>query len=374
MTDRKTIDRIIRYHLRLDGLTRATLLEIQNDLAKVIASIDNAISGHAASIRTVELGRSLNEANHTLRQILRSKLGESLDAVVDTSGTLALEITPNLVGSSVVAKLEIPLDAMAAVTAAPYDGMFWQEWGTQLADETIGTINSQLRMALSLGETASTASKRLQSVLGHSKTSAERLVRTAMSATANRARVAAMKNIAEVKGWQFVSVLDGRTSKICASLDGKSFAKDASDIPWPPRHPNCRSIIVPVTDIDEKLTINRPYVRGTKSLADMGPEYRKMAKDRLGDKWWRLSEEQRRKEIAKDRKDWQARNIGQVDGKSNYENWLKKQPASFQKEVLGPTRYRAWKRGLSIGNMATYDRELSVSELRQMYPAKFDGA
>lgn len=60
-----------------------------------------------------------------------------------------------------------------------------------------------------------------------------------------------------VRGWISVAVLDSRTSAICAGLHNKFYSvkefKSRSDVPnKPPRHPNCRSILVTVwtgTDI-----------------------------------------------------------------------------------------------------------------------------
>lgn len=64
---------------------------------------------------------------------------------------------------------------------------------------------------------------------------------------------------------------------------------------------------------------------------------------------------------------------GQVPAGVTYQTWLGKQPPEFQEEVLGPTRYRAFKRGLDLGQMATYDRPLSIAELRRLYPEQMKG-
>lgn len=94
-----------------------------------------------------------------------------------------------------------------------------------------------------------------------------------------------------------------------------------------------------------------------------------MAKERLGaDRWKALSEKERRAEMRVDRERWQAEHVGQVPAKTSYEEWLRKQPADFAREVLGEGKFRAWRRGLSVESMATYDRPLSIAELKRMYP------
>ena len=55
----------------------------------------------------------------------------------------------------------------------------------------------------------------------------------------------------EIKGWISIAVLDNRTSAICMALHNKFYPKERYksrlDVPNPPpRHPNCRSILVAV--------------------------------------------------------------------------------------------------------------------------------
>lgn len=56
------------------------------------------------------------------------------------------------------------------------------------------------------------------------------------------------KNADLIQGFQFSAVLDGKTTLICASLDGKTFKiDDASGLEFrPPLHWFCRSILVPI--------------------------------------------------------------------------------------------------------------------------------
>ena len=59
------------------------------------------------------------------------------------------------------------------------------------------------------------------------------------------------ESLDDVRGWRSVAVLDGATSAICSQLHNKFYSKKQykarSEIPnAPPRHPNCRSVIVTV--------------------------------------------------------------------------------------------------------------------------------
>lgn len=77
-----------------------------------------------------------------------------------------------------------------------------------------------------------------------------------------------------IVGWISIAVLDAKTSVICASLHDKVYYRTEyatrSDIPnLPPRHPNCRSIVVPIregfrVDTYKKQTIDTFFKRNPK--------------------------------------------------------------------------------------------------------------
>lgn len=80
----------------------------------------------------------------------------------------------------------------------------------------------------------------------------EMIVRTTINKAYNEIRARQFKDMAEdVQAYQFSAIMDGRTSAICSSLDGKIFKPTEIDYYNPPLHPNCRSLLVPVF-IDEE--------------------------------------------------------------------------------------------------------------------------
>jgi SPP1 gp7 family putative phage head morphogenesis protein len=59
------------------------------------------------------------------------------------------------------------------------------------------------------------------------------------------------QDLDKIRGWISIAVLDNRTSPICMGLHNRFYSKkeysQRSDIPnLPPRHPNCRSIVITV--------------------------------------------------------------------------------------------------------------------------------
>jgi len=236
--------------------------------------------------------------------------------------------------------VDVAPEVLAKVADVPHDGMSWARWGRKLANDVTARVTSELRQGASLGETIPQLRKRLEVVEGIGRVSAERLARTAINATGNRARMEVFRANSGangvLKGWRFLATLDGRTSRICSGLSGTEWSFDDPDAPKPPRHPNCRSVALPLT----------------KSWVELlGPDAADLDEAPLGT---------------------QASATGPVSADWTYEDWLKRQPREFQRETLGETRYRAWKDGLPLSAFATYDRPLSIDELRRLYPSTME--
>lgn len=136
---------------------------------------------------------------------------------------------------------------------------------------------------------------------------AEAIARTALNHVGNRAHMATYQENADVvQGVESVAVLDSRTTILCASLDGRVWELGDPDIDMPPRHFNCRSVMVP----------------------------------RIG--WERLG-------LEPPPASTRASKGGQVSSSLQYQEWLRDQPKTVQDEVLGQRRaelFRAGKVGL----------------------------
>ena len=101
-----------------------------------------------------------------------------------------------------------------------------------------------------------------------------------------------------IKGVQWVSTLDSRTTVICAGLDGRVF-KPGQGI-RPPAHFACRSTTVPVLRSFDEL--------GIKGLGKLPPATRASASEKF---------------------------TGQVPARRTFGTWLKDQRLKTQIEVLG---------------------------------------
>ena len=129
------------------------------------------------------------------------------------------------------------------------------------------------------------------------------IANTAVSAAANQTKTELFKanGIDQVI---YTATLDGRTSDFCMSMDGKVF--DIDDAPSIPAHYNCRSTTVPLMEGENANDV----------MNELLPRPNVTAKD-----------------YNKEDGDYSLK--GGMSQSKNYETWLKKQPAYYQKDIIG---------------------------------------
>ncbi|MDH2578360.1 minor capsid protein [Acinetobacter baumannii] len=182
----------------------------------------------------------------------------------------------------------------------------------KIADDAKTRVEQVIRDGLSQSQTNQQIIQRIKGkkalnyqdgILEQSRSSISTMVRTARSHVSNQAMLDTYK-LLDVSYVKFVATLDSRTSKQCASLDGAVYKADEPH-PTPPLHPNCRSIILPVTN-KEGTTI------GKRSF-----------NSKVGD----------------------SGEISTVDSNTSFKNWFDGQSLTFQEQWLGQSRYKLFKEG-----------------------------
>jgi SPP1 gp7 family putative phage head morphogenesis protein len=221
----------------------------------------------------------------------------------------------NLVRAGLVADLGVPSDAdlWAAAYSRPFQGKLLREWLSDLAQNTAARVRQAIRQGYTDGAGAAEIARRIrgtrsqQGIMDISRRGAEAMVRTAVSHTASSARARTYQQNPAIKGEQWVSVLDHRTSAICRGRDGTIYAVGKG--PRPPAHIGCRSTMVPVTSGNRAALQSRP----------------------------------------------------------TYNDWLTKQPESVQDDILGPTRGQLFRDGgLTVDRFVDESgQEYTLDQLRK---------
>lgn len=197
-------------------------------------------------------------------------------------------------------------------------------------------MNTIIQDGFTEGLTQDQMVSRLRQVEPMQRRQAASLARTGANAVSSIARYQmAQENSDVLEGYEWVATLDDRTSLICASRDGVVYPF-AESSPKPPAHFSCRSTIIPKVDSEFDL------------LSSVSGERPAVGAD----------------------------GAEQVSGQSTYSGWLRKQPASFQDEALGPARAKLFRQGgLSISKFTNFDgRTYTLDELRALNPMAFEKA
>lgn len=216
------------------------------------------------------------------------------------------------------------VQVMAAVRARPFQGRILSEWLSGADEMSSRRVREAIRMGFVQGETIGQIVRRIRGtraaayrngIMEINRRSAETMVRTAITHTSAVAQQMTYEANADiVSGVRWVSVLDSRTTVICAGLDGRVFPLDKG--PRPPQHPNCRSTIIPeIQGMDMSKIMERP----------------------------------------------------------TFDAWLRGQPESVQKDILGAARLKLWRDGeLALDRFTdSKNRMLTLPELRQKNRSAF---
>jgi SPP1 gp7 family putative phage head morphogenesis protein len=351
-TNEKLRDAAIRHAIELGRYGNGLSNRIVALLNSADADILEKLAGRLAAIEergydvgpatTARLNRMLDE----LRDINRAIYGQVHDQLVDELSDFAgveagfqKAALDNALVVDMATTLPAPARLRAIVENAPMEGRLLSGWTEGMEAGRIERINAAVRMGMVQGEgtdkivariRGTKAARYSDGVLDISRRSAQSIVRTATTHVSNQAAQETWKtNETIVKGWQFVSTLDTRTTVTCAALSGT--VHPIGEGPIPPRHIRCRSISVAVT----------------KSFHELGVD-----KDEL-------SPGQR------------ASMDGQVAGDTTFSKWLYDKGPATQDTILGSTRGKLYRDGkLNLQDFIKADGTvLTLDQLKAKYPS-----
>jgi len=233
--------------------------------------------------------------------------------------------------------------SVQGLTGQPLLRSFIKDWTKSSIDQ----VNAIIQQGFAQGKTISEMSIQIRGsqqqnfkngILAKVNRDNRSVVRTAIQHVASVARTETMlSNDDLVKGYQWVSTLDSRTTQQCRALYGREFKIKHG--PLPPIHVNCRSTTVAV--LDERFNF-------------MGQDAKRPA---VG-----------------------AEKIGQIPANVTYYEWLALQPKTFQNSVIGVTRGNLLRDGgLSAAEFARLSldknfRPLTLDEMKAKSPEVFEEA
>lgn len=368
------------------GLTRRISSALEQADAELAAKLRERLATFAGSRVDVTSQRwkaLLADIQKSRREVLG---GVEATAQRELQELSTQEATRELNMLQTAVPIEISFAAVAApqleaiVESKPFQGKLLADWFSGLKVGDASRLTQALQLGMLEGEPIDSIVRRIvgtranqytDGILSITRRDATAIVRTAVNHVSNEARGAvweANDDIISAKVW--TATLDGRTTVLCASRDGKGVPVGDNPLPegvepltppnaTPPAHMNCRSVMVALID-GLGLIGDRPVVVDTRTRKQREVDFRALAKESG-------------KTIQEIRAEWAARVVGRVPSTTTYEQFLRRQSSKFQEEVLGVTKAQLFRNGgLRLDQFV--DRagnELTLEELAKTAPEAF---
>jgi hypothetical protein len=335
-----------------NGSVRRMLALLNRTDADLMRALQDALEKLPPESFTVDrldaLLQSVRWLNAQAYQQVGQALTEELRKLTEVEATYQFElfsraIPPQVVASVGIAQVEAA-QVYAAAMSRPFSGRLLREWSQSLEADRAARIRDAVRIGYVEQQPIPEIVRRLRGTRARGyadglmeapRRHLEAIVRTAVSHTASTVRDSFFdRNSDLIKAVQWSSTIDLRTTEICRLRDGLKFTPDTHkpighSYPWgsgPGRaHWNCRSSAVPVTKSWRELGID----------ADDATDAERASMD------------------------------GAVPAATTYLDWLAKQSAGRQDQVLGPERAKLYRVG-KLGLRDMYDhkgRWLTLDEL-----------
>ncbi|MAB96937.1 MAG: hypothetical protein CMK71_02560 [Pseudomonadaceae bacterium] len=358
----------IDHQIDLQHLSNAEVLKIikllnraDKDLAaQLYAAIEEMEPDRYTNQYMLTVLKSVRELNKQVYESIAETLTTDLSDLVEYEAGYQLKLFNATVPAPVLSR--VPLVAVtlpqvrSIAMSRPFQGRLLKEWLTGVEEGRAVLIRDAIRVGMIEGQTTAQIVQRIMGkksngyadgLINRSRNDVATVVRSAISHAANIARDSFYQANADlVPRVAWLSTLDGKTTKQwCIPRDNKVYTVDTHkpvghSIPWlagPGRlHPNCRSTSTPIVKSWRELGIDADDLdAGTRASMD-----------------------------------------GQVPADMSYGEWLSKQSAARQDQVLGPTRGRLLRQGGLSPDKFYNDkgRYLSIDELRDKDAAAFDKA
>lgn len=338
---------------KMNRLLNAADDELSALLLKTLEGVDAA--GYSERRLTALLASVRRLNGKTYKAVIKSLQSELAAFAAHESGyqyTLFADLLPEYVLNRFNLHAIAPDQLYAASVSRPFQGRLLSEWGKKLEADRLKKITDAVRMGYLLNEPTEQITRRVVGTMAQnredgaiqaSRRDLAAVTRTAVSHIASTSRQKFAKaNSDIVKGKQWLSTLDTRTTTICIirdrlmySIDGKPIGHKIPYLRGPGRaHFCCRST--------ETLVLKSWREMGI-SVDEMPPGTR-------------------------------ASMDGQQPAETTYAQWLARQSFARQKTVLGDTRARLLQAGkLTVPEFYNDKGEfLTLEQLRRLEPQAFN--
>jgi hypothetical protein len=323
------IDSYLKHQINIGRFSNYEARKLLDILDQAIIQAKNIVS-KTNGIETKARYERIQSNMRILSDMLNKKLYGTLESDFKE---LAVEesqfVSKILKANGITVNLEMPpvekLWAAASFSGYADTHETFKEYLDRLSENFYSTWSSNIRAGYINGLTAQQINRQVLGsindlVPGEIKNIRKSLkmnTRTMIAEMSTMARNETYKaNSSLFSGYRYIGVLDDRQCLICGSLD-QTVYKTLDEMPHLPQHRGCRCLAL-------------PEVKGMEGFDD---------------------------------DDERAAQDGPESAKTSYADWLEKQDAKTQKDILGASRYEMYRDGLPITKFVDNGRILTLKEL-----------
>jgi F like protein len=332
----EAVDHAVNLHRYSNGVIQKMIAILNRSDARISAELAQVLMKETPSRYAVERLEAKLASVRALNREAYAQVFKGLDSEMSQLSLYEARYQPavfrRLIPSAIQVDFPIfaanPDTVYSAVVSRPFQGRLLSGWAATLPENRMRLFREAIRAGFVEGKSASDIVRSISGtkalnyadgLLDRPRRDLMTVVNTALAHTAQTARQAFYdQNMDIIKAIRWVSTLDTKTSEECRIRDGLKYTADAKHlpightIPWlqgPGRlHFNCRSVSVPITNSWRELGIDIDDMpAGTRASMD-----------------------------------------GQVPGDTNYSQWLARQSAARQDEILGAKRGALLRQGVPM--------------------------
>lgn len=338
-------DEIIHHTLTLFRLSATQVTAVLKRLRKLENKLKSELNSvDLSEIRKAEINALLKAASDMIVEFY-TEIPNDLN-VEAVSRAVVKATTKSLTVALGEVAIEMPTDAYFKSLASNVliEGSPAKDWWAKQSENLAFKFAQQVRQGLANNETNQEIISRvigkngMPGIMNTARRNAASLVQTSVQAVANDARLETFRANADiVNGLQQISTLDSHTTDICIAYAGATWDLDGNPLNGspdfnggPPRHFNCRSVLVPITKSFEELGLkNVPEPKATT----------------------RASED------------------GQTAAQTTFTDFLGRKSATYQDEMLGAGRAQMWRDGkITLRDLVNgQGRPLTLAELQRRF-------
>lgn len=336
---RQIADDLLAHNLDLLRLNASMRL----DALKLLKSLEQELVRKLSVGTLTDYSKSATEYLLASARAVVEKYYADINAVADEALAGLSSVQQEVVRTALAdvgygAALASPTHFATALTDVLIQGAPSAEWWSKQAEDVAFKFSNVVRQGIVQGKTNGDIIREVREVMVVGRANAAALVQTSVQQVANSSSVETFKQNADViQGMMQLSTLDSHTTDICMAYSGAEWDLDEepmgdTKLPFdggPPRHWNCRSVLVPITKTFAELGMDAPEMKGGERASTDGP----------------------------------------VNANTTFEDFLDRKGKAFQDEMLGKGRAELWRDGtITLPQLLDLKgRPLTLAELKSKY-------